>query len=252
MGSEQDSAYQIRAVARVCEILNRLAAARQGVTLGEIAQLTGLPKSSVFRYMATLESFRYVEHDDGTYRLGSAVAPLQASHLDRLIAMARPYLEKLRDLLGETINLGRLEGSHVIYLDIVESRSGVRLSARPGTRDPIHSTAMGKAIASQLPEDQVRALLDPRLPRLTDHTITSPEDYLAELEKVRAEGYAIDDMENEPDGRCVAVPLPIGLDVALSQSAPASRLPMFDVPQVARALHEAADQLTARYRRTLP
>lgn len=252
--SEQDSAYSIRAVARVCEILNRLASAPNGVSLGEIAQLTGLPKSSVFRYMATLASFHYVERtdDDSTYRLGSAVAPLQAAHIDRLVAMARPYLEKLRDLLGETINLGRLEGAHIIYLDIVESRSGVRLSARPGTRDPLHSTAMGKAIASQLPDEQVRALLGSRLPRLTNHTITSPEDYLAELEKVRAQQYAVDDMENEPDGRCVAVTLPIGLDMAISQSAPATRLPMFEIPRVAQALREAADELSTRYRNSIP
>jgi IclR family transcriptional regulator, acetate operon repressor len=255
MGSnDQEPTYTIRAVARVCEILDRLAAAQHGVSLAEIAHLTGMPKSSVFRYMSTLESFHYVERvDDGsTYRLGMAVAPLQAAHVDRLIATARPYLEKLRDLLGETINLGRLEGSHIVYLDIVESLSGVRLAARPGTRDPIHSTAIGKAIVSQLPEGRVRAILEPRLHRYTEHTITSVEDYLTELEKVRGQGYAVDDMENEADGRCVAVPLPVGLNVAISQSAPAARLPMVEIPRVARALRETADHLSARYHRSMP
>ena len=79
---------------------------------------------------------------------------------------------------------------------------------------------------------------------MTEHTITDVEDYLSELDAVRGYGYAIDDRENELDGRCVAVPVPGGrLPLALSVSAPAARFPMEQVPAVAAALTTACSDL---------
>jgi IclR family acetate operon transcriptional repressor len=240
--------YSIRAVARVCEILTLLGQSREGATLAEVGSATGLPKSSAFRYLATLEEHRYVERDAarGVYRLGLAVVPLHGLELGRLVDAARPHLERLRDELGETINLGRLDGSRIAYLAIVESRNSMRLAARPGDRDPLHSTALGKAIAEQLDERRVRAILKSEgMPRLTDRTITDVDAFFAELERVRSAGYAVDDLENEPHGRCVAVAIPGGLNVAISQSAPAPRLPVEDVPAVGKALMRTATALAA-------
>src|SRR5690606_2335872 len=125
---------------------------------------------------------------------------------ERLIQQARPYLEEARDKWSETANLGVLVGQSVTYLDIVEAPTAVRLSARIGDKDFIHATALGKAIAAHLPEKQVRAILKRTgMPKRTAKTITQRNQLMAELEKIRAVGYAVDNQENEEEGRCVAV-----------------------------------------------
>jgi IclR family acetate operon transcriptional repressor len=242
--SEEERDYSVRAVERVCLILNLLQESVDGITLNEVAQTTGLPKSSAFRYLWTLENHRYVERDEegGLFRLGLGFVGMQSRHLEILRERARPSLEHLRDEFGETANLGLLDGDHIIYIDIVESRRGVRLAASRGDRDPIHCTALGKAIAAQLPEERVRDLLkETGLAKRTGNTITSIEDYFDELTKVRRLGYAVDDRENEDDGRCVAAPL-LGthLPVAISVSGPSSRFTLQDVKKVAKTLIEVA------------
>jgi IclR family acetate operon transcriptional repressor len=250
MGQSQkrgDGAYTIRAVDRVCDILDLMLEDMDGVSLGQVADVTELPKSSAFRYLATLEARRFVERDDdGNYRLGLAFLPFQSRQLELLTQRARPRLEQLRDKFEETVNLGLLDGHRVTYLDIVESLKSVRLAARPGDRDWIHSTALGKAIAAHLPVERVRDILAAEgMPRLTSSTITYPQAYLAELDEVRERGWAVDNCENEPDGRCVAVPL-VGsrLPLAVSVSAPAGRMPLDRIEEIAAVLTYVAAQLT--------
>jgi IclR family acetate operon transcriptional repressor len=242
------SSYSIRAVHRVCDILDLLQQSPDGVALPDVASVTRLPKSSAFRYLATLEQRRYVEREpaSGSYRAGSALLPLRAHEPELLARRARPHMERLRDRLEETVNLGMLEGNRVIYLEIVESHRAMRLAARRGDRDPIHSTALGKAIAAWMPEERVRAILGVAgLPRLTQRTITDLRSYLAELAQVRERGYAVDNGEHEIDGRCVAVPVADGnLPAAISLSAPASRFAMNQVEEVAATLKEIVAALT--------
>jgi IclR family transcriptional regulator, acetate operon repressor len=239
----------VRAVDRVCSILNLLQESIEGVSLIDVAEATELPKSSAFRYLWTLETRRYVERDadSGLYRLGLGFVGMQSRHLEVLRQRARPLLESLRDQLEETLNLGVLDGDSAIYLDIVESQRNVRLAAKRGDRDPIHSTALGKAIAAHLPRKQVEEILaQSGMPARTANTIVTADDYESELARVRRNGYAVDNGENEVDGRCVAVPL-LGtrLPAALSLSAPASRFPIQDVAKVAKELQEAAEAITA-------
>jgi IclR family acetate operon transcriptional repressor len=246
--SESTPGYTVRAVERVCSILNLLQESVDGVSLADVAIATDLPKSSAFRYLWTLEVHRYVEREPGgLYRLGLGFVGMQSRQLEVLRQRAHPWLEKLRDDLKETTNLGVLDGDAVIYLDIFESRRGVRLAARRGDRDPLHSTALGKAIAAHLPESRVREILTRTgMARLTPNTIDQIDDYLAELAKVRRLGYAMDNGENEVDGRCLAVPiLHARIPAALSLSAPAGRFPLQDVQRVARALTDAAESITA-------
>lgn len=234
--------YSIRAVHRVCEILDLLQQAPRGATLLDVARATRLPKSSAFRYLATLERRRYVERDPvtGSYRAGSAFLPLRAHEPELLARRARPHMERLRDRLEETVNLGMLEGNRIVYLEIVESHRSMRLAARRGDRHPVHATALGKAIAANLPDRRVRAILEAEgMPRLTQRTLTNPEAYIAELATTRERGYALDDGEHEIDGRCVAVPVTgSSLPVAISYSAPATRFPLDRVAEVASDLRE--------------
>lgn len=241
------SAYTIRAVERVCAILDLIQRHPQGFTLTQVVDATGLPKSSAFRYLATLEAQRYVEREavSGNFRIGPAFIPLQMRQLDVLVERARPLLEDLRNRFEETINLVMLDGNRVSYLEIVESPRSMRLAARKGDRDPLHSTAVGKAIATLISEARLIAILGAEgMPARTHRTIIDPTVYLGEVAVTRKRGFALDDGENEDDGRCVAVPIVgAGIPAAVSLSAPAARFPLAEVETVAAALAEVAGQL---------
>ncbi|HEV2065587.1 MAG TPA: IclR family transcriptional regulator [Thermomicrobiales bacterium] len=242
-----DRSYSVRAAERVCDILDLLREHPAGMSLMDLTSVVGLPKSSVFRYLWTLETRQYVERvgESATYVLGSAFLPMHIRRSELLSHIARPRLEELRNTFEETANLGIFDGTRVVYLEIVESTKSMRLSARVGDRDPIHSTALGKAIASVLPPGQAREILEREgMPPFTERTITDPGAYLEDLEQVRRRGYALDDRENELGGRCIAVVMPgTHPPLAISLSAPASRVTMAQVADIGRALKEVAQSL---------
>ena len=245
------SAYSIRAVERVCDLLDLAQRSAGGFSLIDVVEATGLPKSSAFRYLATLEARRYLERDDasGLFQVGPSLLPLQGRQLDVLAGRARPLLEELRDRFEETINLGVLDVNRVVYLEIIESQRSMRLAARKGDRDYLHCTALGKAIATLLPPERVRTILESDgMPAMTDATITNIDAYLQELGAARSRGYALDNGENEGDGRCVAVPLPgAGVPTAISLSAPAARFSLGEVEEVADALKKVATSLAESF-----
>jgi IclR family acetate operon transcriptional repressor len=241
--------YAVRAVVRVMDILDLLQHSPNGRSLLEVSEAAGLPRSSTYRYLSTLETRGYVQRDgaSGPYRFGLAFLPSHGRHLEVLAARARPVMEELRDRLGETINLGVLDGNRVVYLEILESNKAVRLAARRGDRDPLHSTALGKAIASRIGRDEVVAILAAEgMPKRTSKTITDEARYLSELDKIRAQGFALDLGENEEDGRCVAVPLANSrVLAAISLSAPAPRLEADLMEGIAAELMSAARRIQA-------
>lgn len=246
--SQTAATYPIRSVDRVCDILDTLANSPEGVSLGDITEATGLPKSSVFRYLSALENRNYVErgHDVSIYKLGLAFRPQHTRGLARLAELARPALEQLRDKLDETTNLGVLDGTTVVHSVVCESRQMMRLAAYLGDRGYVHATALGKAMASGLSMDHVRSIIAVTgMPALTDATITELPAFLAELEHVRTQGYAVDEEENQDGGRCVAVVVPgLRFPAAVSVSAPASRFLVNQVPAAARALQRVAKELS--------
>lgn len=233
----------MRAVDRVLNVLDVLRARPRGASLVEIASATGLPRSSAFRYLATLEARGYVERDanGSAYRLGTALADARP-RLSSLAAAAKPHLEELRDRLQDTVNLGVLDGTRVTYLEILESPMAVRFAARPGDRNPIHCTALGKALAAQLDDAEIRRILAAEgMARVTPRTITEPVQLLREIAEVRRRGFAVESGENEEGGGCVAVVIS-GFDVpaAVSVSAPDARLSPERVQEVVAALRDVA------------
>lgn len=206
-----------------------------------------MPKSSVFRYVSVLEARRCVTRDahDGQYRLGLAPFSFHTPPVQAVGAVARPWLERLRDEFGETTNLGVLDGRRVVYVEVVESPKAMRLSARPGDHDFIHASALGKAIAAGMNDESVREILKVEgMPRLTAQTITSVNEYMLSLRHVRDLGYATDSGEAEEGACCVAVSMPLGdipLRAAVSVSSPATRFPSAnEIPHVVARLVAAA------------
>jgi len=248
---EGASPYTIRAVDRTLDILDCLQMSAAGVSLGELSRVIGLPKSSSFRYLATLEARGYVARDDGdTYRLGHAWRAMRARDVALLTAVARPRLEELCRRFEETMNLAVLDGTRVAYLDMIESSHAVRFAARPGHVDFIHSSALGKALASRLAIDELRRIFELEgMPAVTSRTITDFRRYLAEIDAVRRRGYSVNDLENDNVGRCVAVVLPGRLVAAVGLSAPAARFPVERAGEAGAALKRAADDIAAEVAR---
>ncbi|HLT57565.1 MAG: IclR family transcriptional regulator [Limnochordales bacterium] len=244
--------YYIAAVGKALDVLEALRDAER-LSLAELSERVGQPRSSLFRILDTLECRGYVEHlpDVDGYALGLAAASLAGRHTvsAALRRVARPVLTELAEELGETVNLGMLLGAEVVYVDMVESHYAMRMNVTIGSRSPAHSTSLGKALlAFAGPEVDLQRLLPPALPAMTPNTITDREQLLKELKVVRARGWSLDDEENEPGARCVGAPI-LGNQgsavAAISVAGPASRLSDDRVPQVARLITAAAGKIAA-------
>jgi len=255
MTSKQDTEYLIGSVVKALDILETVAEEAHGLGLADIASRVGFPKSSVFRYLATLENRGYVErtHDDSQYKLGTRVFELGSAVIAQtnVRELAMPYMRELRLKHGETTNLGVLSQGYVVYLEIVESMHSARMAARVGSRDYVHSTALGKAILAYLPEEEAKRVVEAvGQPRRTDKTITTWDALREELARVRTQGYAVDNGENEaePFARCVGVPifdrhnLPIA---ALSISALGERISLPQLQDMVPDLVSAGSSISA-------
>jgi DNA-binding IclR family transcriptional regulator len=201
----------VRAVERALDILLCFTAEHPDLSLTQIAERVGIHKSTAHRLLATLESRRFVSRypSNGTYHLGlrfieMASVVLEASDLRR---WARPYLERLAAESGETVDLAVLDGTSVVYLDVVQSPQPVKIAAQVGRRLPVTCTATGKAFLAHMPESEVRVLLEAGLPKYTDLTMLSPEELLEDLAQTRQRGFAISVQEFEKDINAVAAPL---------------------------------------------
>src|SRR3954469_10963409 len=240
-------------VERAFELLDRIAAAGpDGVTLAQLAAEVPTAKSTTHRYVVTLLELGVLRRDGvGRLQLGLKLVELAGALLDgdNLRTVAEPVLHDLVARTGETVHLGVPADGHVVYIAKVESPQSVRLVSRIGARVALHCSAMGKALMAQLNGPALQEALDrPRTVR-TMHTITAADALLAELDKVRSAGVAVDDEENELGVRCIGTVIhgareqPIG---AISVSAPATRMTHERCAEIAPVVIAAADEIARR------
>ncbi len=163
-----------------------------------------------------------------------------------LSVWARPHLARLVDELGESANMAMLDGDQIVYLAQVQSRHSMRMFTEVGRRVLPHCTAVGKAILSQLPEAEVRELLQRTgMPKHTETTITDLEEFTAQLRKAEENGYATDEGEQELGVRCVAVAVPdVPSRLAMSISGPAGRMSEELLERAVPILTQAARSLS--------
>jgi DNA-binding IclR family transcriptional regulator len=203
---------------RVLSVFKSLARYPRGVTLDELAELTGSPKSSVHRALATLRRAGLAEQDrDGRYRFGMEALRIAFAYyegLDQRLLM-QPALDTLAERFGETAHYAHLDGGEVVYVAKVmrHDHDGVRLGSRVGGRNPAHCTGVGKLLlAFTLPSEDAVATYASAHPLVarTAATLVTPAALHADLEGVRARGYSIDREENEAGVGCVAMPVYVG------------------------------------------
>ncbi|HWY91158.1 MAG TPA: IclR family transcriptional regulator [Solirubrobacteraceae bacterium] len=183
--------------------------------IADIADELGMSRSTTHRYVTTLLALGYLEQGRSRkYRLGLRVTDLGMSALNStgLRENVHPFLEELRERTGYTIGLAVLDGMEILYVDRARSwRRAERetdLGLHPGSRMPAYCTAMGKVLLAHLPEDVQRDLLAQlKLERNSPSTITSKQALRAELERVKEDGYAVNDQELRPGLHAIAVPV---------------------------------------------
>ncbi len=245
--------YPLRAVDRVCDIVDLLAQHPSGITLSAIATTVQLPKSSAFRYLAALEVRGYVTRsDDGVgYLLGSPVAGRHAdsSRFDRLVKQAKPLMDRLTSTDVPVSLLATLDGNGIRYLWVSAPITADPRLPKVGDHAMLHSTAVGKAISAQLSDDTVLAMINAAgMPRSTPTTLGSPTGLLRELHRIRGEGFAMSDNESFSGTRGVAVPIG-GETLAIGLAGRGDQLPPDRAAGAVRQLRRAAVVLARELRR---
>lgn len=246
---------EVKSAARVLEVLELLGENGARLSLAEMASAMAVPKSSLHAILRTMEARRWVDLDTtGTrYSLGLKALLTGTAYLegDDVTSLAGPVLDALAEETGESVHLGRLDGTDVVYLAKRESRHALRMYSAVGRRLPAHATALGKAMLSQYEAAEVRMRLNWPLERLTPDTVTDPDELLAQLADARLRGWASDDGENSVDIRCVAVALGTGHGGgdAISCSVPKVRMDDARAEEIAGAVTEAAHSLRTLLKR---
>jgi IclR family acetate operon transcriptional repressor len=245
---------QVQSLVRALALLNRITeSGDEGATLTDLAQQVGLPPSTAHRLLTTLEQERYVKfHNEG--RLWSVgvqafVVGCAFTKTRSLANIARPHMRHLMEDAGETVNLAVEDEGQAVYLSQVECRQIMRVFARPGTRVPLHCSGVGKAILSAVSERKLsKTLHNHGMPRLTVKTITTPAALRADLERVRASGYAVDDEEHAIGLRCIAAPIfdeTGDVVAAVSTSGPMARINDERMAQLGALVLETARAISA-------
>lgn len=219
----------VKSADRTIEVLEFLAA-QGSVGLVEMSRTLKIPKSSLHSILRTLEQRGWAESDASRsmYRLGMHALLTGASYVDQDLVVARTseVLDHIAEVTGETVHLGRLDGTDVVYMAKRESRHPLRMFSAIGRRLPAHATGLGKAMLAEMDDERVLARFVNPLSSVTVHTITTKEELVKRLDVVRSTGYAIDDEEACIGLRCFAVTLPFVSPSkdAISCSVPFARL----------------------------
>ena len=216
----------VQSIERALEIVDSLAASGGSATLQTMATDTGLPLATLHRICGTLADSGYLRRGPGReYLLGPRLHRAGLVAAGATAGWATSILTRIVEETGETANLVVRERDGVVYLAQVPSPHSMRMFTEVGRRVEIHCTAVGKVLAADLPDEEIRAVLARSgMRRETEHTITNEAAYLAEIDTVRRVGYATDESEQEEGVRCVAVREGSGPSaVAFSVSGPEAR-----------------------------
>lgn len=249
---KQVDPYQLQGLDRVVAILDLLGTSDSSLSLADICQRMDLHKSTAHRALMALERTGMIERAPlNRYRLGLKLYDMGSRAVEQIDLRSRvhPHLRKLALRVGETVHLGVLHKTRVVYIDKIEPiNRRVCISSRTGTSNPVYSTSLGKAILAYLPPEQVDlTVAGIEFAGFTSKTLGSREELMDALARVRRRGYAVDDEEMEIGTRCVGAAIldtegfPIA---AVSVSGSASRLAAHCVPAIAQHVMNCAREIS--------
>ena len=251
---------QVQSLSRALWLMNALADCPQGLSLSEVAHRVQLPTSTAHRLLTTLQNERYVRFDSerSAWLIGVQAFQIGSTFVRSrdMVAMARPYMRRLMEESGETVNLAINDRMEVVYLAQVECHKMMRAIAGPGGRARMHCSGVGKALLAYASESELHELVENQgLTRETQKTLADADALKSDLKMIRKRGYAIDDEENAIGLRCVAgvvfdehgEPL-----AGLSVSGPMARMTDARLPVLGAAVTQIAVEITGELGGLLP
>lgn len=194
------------------QVIEFLADSDDWVSLRTIARELHINEASVFRTLNTLKELGYVRQhpQDSKYQLTLKIAGISAQVLEKvqLRQIAHPFLQHLTSITNETTHLAILDGNEFVYIDKVDNTQAMRMRSRVGQRAPLYSTAVGKSLLAHYPEAELSLILNSLdFQPHTKQTITDLKKFQEHLIRIKQQGYAIDDEENEIGIRCIGSPI---------------------------------------------
>jgi DNA-binding IclR family transcriptional regulator len=240
------------AVERALAMLEAVAQEPEGLSNAEISRKLQIPKSSASYILRTLEKQAYLNRDPqtGRYRVGLKILSLSRGALSGLDVreVALPVMRHLMHKTSLTCHLAILDGPDAVYIEKVEPEGFIRMDTWVGRRMRVHATSVGKSLVAYIPRPRLeRILADRGMEKRTPKTITTVSRLLRELEKVRAEGYAVDDEENNMGARCVGAPVfnqGGSVEAALGLSGTINQVNAQTMPRILEALKDAARHIS--------
>ncbi len=201
----------VKTVDRLVRVLDCFTAERPTWSLAELSEALDLPKSTLHRFLTSLEQHAILRRDprDKLWRLGYRLMSWGnlAAQSTSLRDIARPIMSELVAATGETVILTVYDHHTVVCVEKVETNHSVRMTLDVGSRRRPHAGASSKILMAYLPEREIRAIIDEGLTRVSRNTVTDPEALRAELAQIREQGYAESLEETDPGAWGVATPI---------------------------------------------
>ena len=235
------------AVERALAMLEAVAQDSEGLSNADISRKLQIPKSSASYILRTLENQGYLNRDaNGKYRVGLKILSLSRGALSGIDVreVALPIMRHLVEKTSLTCHLAILDGPEAVYIEKVEPPGFIRMDTWVGRRMRIHATSVGKALAAFIPQERLQKIVSERaMEKRTPKTITTLPRLLKELEKVRTQGYAVDDEENNLGARCVGAPVfnqQGAIEASVGLSGTIGQVNAQTMPRIVEALKDAA------------
>jgi len=202
-------ADQMGGFAKGLSVIEAFSHSANALTIADVARLSGLDRATARRCLLTLVNAGYAKSDGRHFELTPRVLRLAHSFLTAsLPRLIQPSLEALANDLRESCSAAVLDGNEIVYIARASQHRLMGIGLHRGSRLPAFCTSMGRVLLAALPPEQSLALLGKSdRPAITERTITDLDQLIAELHRVRNDGYAVIDQELEPGGRSVAVPI---------------------------------------------
>jgi len=259
--SEQskESKSRIQSIGKMMDILGCFSTVHRHLTLAQLATNAGLPRPTAHRMLSSLREIGFIEQDarNGSYRLGVRLFELGSLALANMDLMreAKPFLDRLSRLANESVHLAVFNGFEVIVVERDEPTDRPTRSVQPSEASPAYCTGVGKAVLAFQKTEVVKRIIENGLKSFTVNTITAPDSLLAELDRIRTCGYAIDNSEHQIWVRCVAAPIRNASShvfAALSITGAADRMTDDRIHQLAPLVIQTADSISRQLGCELP
>lgn len=238
-------------VEKAIRILDVFAKTEKPVGITELATLTNLNVSTAYRIANVFVNHGYLQQEGkrGKYTLGLKFLKFKSIVTKKMDIrqIAYPFLEELRTVTGESINLAVPDGGEAVYIEHIESNHTLRTFTTRGNRVPLYCTGVGKVFCAFMDNEKMHRLVKEPFTALTKNTIADIREFEKELAKVLSEGVALDNGEMEIDVRCIAAPIfdaNGGVIGSVSISGPYTRLPDSRIAELKPIVKESAARIS--------